>query len=95
MARSYEVVFIVNPVLGDEAIQATADKVQNLIESSATDVQIDDWGKRRMSYPIMDQKEGHYVRIGFTAEAEVPKEIERVLKITEGILRFLVVRLDD
>ena len=95
MARKYEAVYILNPALGEEAVVATAEKLQALIESSATIEKIDVWGRRRLAYEINDQKEGYYVLINFSAEADFPKELERVLKITEGVMRYLVIRTDD
>ena len=95
MARKYEAVFILNPAIGDEAIAATADKIKGLIESEATIDQLDVWGRRRLAYEINDQKEGYYVLVNFSSEAEFPKELERVLKITEGVMRYMVIRADD
>ncbi|MDD2374551.1 MAG: 30S ribosomal protein S6 [Eubacteriales bacterium] len=94
MARKYEAVFILNPAIGDEAITATTDKVKALIESAATIEQMDVWGRRRLAYEIDDQKEGYYVLVNFSSEAEFPKELERVLKITDGVMRYMVVRAD-
>ena len=95
MARKYEAIFILNPIIGEDAVNATTDKVKALIESEATIEQFDVWGRKRLAYEIDDQKEGHYVQVIFTAEAEFPKELERVLKITEGVFRYLVVRVED
>lgn len=95
MARKYEAMVILNPVLGEDAVNATVEKVKGLVEASATLDQIDVWGKKRLSYEIDDQKEGYYFLINFSAEAEFPKELERVLKITEGVLRYLVIRTDE
>jgi small subunit ribosomal protein S6 len=95
MARNYEVIYILNPALGEEAVTAIAEKIQALVESSATIGKVDVWGRRRLAYEINNQKEGFYVLINFSAEAEFPKELERVLKITDGVLRYLVVRTDD
>ncbi len=95
MARNYEAVYILNPALGEEAVVSTAEKLQALIESSATIEKIDVWGRRRLAYEINDQKEGYYVLVNFSAEADFPKELERVLKITEGVMRYLVIRTDD
>ncbi|MDW7655639.1 MAG: 30S ribosomal protein S6 [Bacillota bacterium] len=95
LARKYEAIYILNPVIGEEAINATTEKIQTLIESAATVEKIDVWGRRRLAYEIKDQKEGYYVLIDFSAETDFPKELERVLKITEGVLRYLVIRTDD
>lgn len=95
MARKYEAMVILNPALGEDAVNANVEKVKGLVEASATLDQIDIWGKKRLSYEIDDQKEGYYFLINFSAEAEFPKELERVLKITEGVLRYLVIRTDE
>lgn len=95
MARNYEAVYIMNPAIGEEAITATSEKIQALVEASATIIKMDVWGRRRLAYEISDQKEGYYVLINFSAEAEFPKELERVLKITDGVMRYMVIRTDD
>lgn len=95
MARKYEAVYILNPALGEDLITSTVEKFKALIESSASIDKIDVWGRRRLAYEINDQKEGYYVLINFSAEGEFPKELERVLKITEGVLRYMVIRTDD
>jgi small subunit ribosomal protein S6 len=95
VARKYEAMVILNPTLGEDALNATVEKVKGLVEASATLDQIDVWGKRRLSYEIDDQKEGYYFLVNFSAEAEFPRELERVLKITDGVLRYLVIRTDE
>jgi len=95
LQRQYEVVYILNPTMDEEAINTTMEKIQTLIESSATVEKVDVWGRRKLAYEIDDQKEGHYVLINFSAEPDFPKELERVLKITDGVLRYLIVRTDD
>lgn len=95
MARNYQVIYILNPALGEEAVLAIAEKIRLLVEAAATVAKVDVWGRRRLAYEIKDQKEGYYVLIDFAAETEFPKELERVLKITDGVLRYLVVRKDD
>lgn len=95
MARKYEVVYILNPALGEEAVNAIVERIQALIESSATIDQVDVWGRRRLAYEIDYQKEGFYVLVNFSAEGEFPKELERVLRITEGVLRYMIIRTDD
>lgn len=87
--------FILNPAIGEEAITAATEKIQALVESSATLEKVDVWGRRRLAYEINDQKEGYYVLIDFASESEFPKELERVLKITDGVLRQMVIRVDD
>jgi len=95
VARKYELVYILNPALGEEAVDAIVERIQALIESSATIDQVDVWGRRRLAYEIDYQKEGFYVLVNFSAEGEFPKELERVLRITEGVLRYMIIRTDD
>lgn len=95
MSRKYEVVFLINPILGEEGVNLVIEKIKNLIETSATLEKVDVWGRRRLAYEINDQKEGFYVLIQFMANADFPRELERILKITDGVMRFLVIRLDD
>ena len=94
MARKYEAVYILNPAIGEEAITATSEKIKTLVETSATIEKVDVWGRKRLAYTINDQKEGYYVLINFSSEGEFPKELERVLKITDGVMRYMVVRID-
>lgn len=94
MANQYELVYVLSPLLGDEGIEATHEKVQALVAAHGTVEAVDVWGRRKLAYEIQDQKEGHYVVTTFQAPAEAPREIERVLKITEGVLRYLIVRKD-
>jgi small subunit ribosomal protein S6 len=95
VARKYEAMVILNPALGEDAITSTTEKIQGLVETSGTIDKIDVWGRKRLAYEINDQKEGYYLLINFSAEAEFPKELERVLKITDGVLRYLVIRTDE
>ena len=86
---------VINTTLGEEGIAAIVEKFKNLIESNATiDGEIQEWGKRKLAYEIDDQKEGYYVLINFTSDAKFPAELDRVYKITDGILRSLIVKKD-
>lgn len=89
---NYETVFIVNANLPDEDIAAVATKFKSLIESNGTIESVDEWGKRRLAYPIMDMNEGYYVVINFTAPTAFPAELDRVYNITDGILRSLIIK---
>ena len=90
----YETVFIVNAELGEEKVQELATKFKGMIEKNATVENIDEWGKRRLAYPIDDVNDGYYVIMQYVADRDFPVELERVFKITEGILRSMTVRLD-
>ena len=58
-------------------------------------VEVDEWGKRRLAYPIEDQTDGHYVRMTFTAAPAFPAELDRIFRITDGIMRSIIVCLDE
>ncbi|NJP41613.1 30S ribosomal protein S6 [Oscillospiraceae bacterium HV4-5-C5C] len=93
MDRKYEMVYILNPTLSDEELAAVTERIKTNVENtSATIDNVDDWGRKRLAYEIDDQKEGNYTVMSFSADAEAPKEIERLMKITDGVMRFLIVR---
>lgn len=92
--NSYESMFIVDLVNGEEAAKATADKFVALIKENAELVEESVWGKRRLAYPINDKPEGYYVVVTFKSEPAFPAEFERLTSIDEAILRSMVLRLD-
>jgi len=91
----YETIFIVNPKLDETATAAVIDKFKSLIEEHGTDVVVEDWGKRRLAYPIQDETEGYYTLISFTSAPDFPAELDRIYKITDGVMRSLIVCLDE
>ena len=93
--NSYETMFIVDPQIGEEAIKATVDKFTALIAANGTVEGVDEWGKRRLAYPINDIPEGYYVLVTFKAEPSFPSELERLFGIDERIMRSLVIKLDE
>ena len=90
----YETLFIVNPTLGEEEVAAVADKFKALVEANGTVDKVEDWGKRRLAYPINDLTEGYYTLVQFTSAPSFPAELDRVFKITDGIMRSIIVTLD-
>ncbi|MBS5703614.1 MAG: 30S ribosomal protein S6 [Butyricicoccus pullicaecorum] len=90
----YETLFIVNPTLGEEDAAAVADKFKALVETNGTVDKVEDWGKRRLAYPINDLTEGYYTLVQFTSVPSFPAELDRVFKITDGIMRSIIVTLD-
>ena len=94
--NSYETLFVVDCTLGEESVKAIVDKFTTLINENASDVTVDEWGKRRLAYEIDDKTEGYYVLVNFKSEGSFTLELERVFGITEGILRSIVIRhVDD
>ena len=86
---SYELLFVVSGNLAEEAYTAVKDKFVNLINGSSTDVSVNEWGKRKLAYPINYVTEGYYVLVSFKSQPDFPRELERVLGITEGVLRYM------
>lgn len=94
MLKKYETIFIINPEVGEENTKALVEKFKTMIETSAQLESIDEWGKRKLAYEINDKTEGYYVLVNFSASPDFPSELERVYKITEGILKFITINKD-
>ncbi len=92
MANKYEVALVLSVANGDEAVNALKEKFNSLIEKNGTVENVDEWGKRRLAYPINDETEGYYVFTTMTSEPSLPAELERIAGITEGVLRIMVIR---
>ena len=94
--NKYELGVIVRADLEDENFQTEMNRVKALIDRfGGTIDKIDEWGKRRLSYPIMKLTEGMYTFITFTSPADAPREIESRLRLMESVLRFLMIRKDE
>ena len=91
ISANYEVVYIIDPAQGEEAVAAIVAKFQALAEQHASNVVVDEWGKRRLAYAINYKTEGYYVLMSFTSAPEFPRELDRILGITEGIMRSMIV----
>ncbi|MBR6045418.1 MAG: 30S ribosomal protein S6 [Ruminococcus sp.] len=88
--ETYEAVVVFSSKLGEEAVAALTAKFDDMIKANAQEVTVNDWGKRKLAYEINYETEGNYVLWNFTAEPAFPAELERVLGITDGVLRFLI-----
>ena len=88
---NYEVVYIIDPTLSEEQTAALVAKFKTLAEQNGTAVEVEEWGKRKLAYEINFKSEGYYVLMSFTSAPAFPKELSRVLGITEGVMRSLVV----
>jgi len=94
--RIYEVLFIADPNLGDPELDALVAQVQGYIEKEGGRVQrAEKWGKKRLAYVVKKQREGSYVLLVVEGGTALVKELERRLRVTDGILRFLTVRVDE
>ena len=87
----YETIFIVNATLTEEAINAVVEKFTNLIAANGEITKIDQWGKRRMAYAIDDMAEGYYVLVEFDSKPDFPADLDRIYKITDGVIRSIIV----
>lgn len=93
--NKYELVYVLSTTQGDEAVAAASEKVQALVASKGTVTNVEEWGRRKLAYEIRDEKEGFYVVVNFEAAADAPYEIDRILKINEEVLRYLLIRKDN
>ena len=95
LTSKYENVFIVSPDLTEDAAKAMLEKFTGIITANGGIVdEVNEWGKKKLAYPIEDYTEGYYYVVNFTATAGLPAELERVYNITDGILRSLIIKLD-
>ena len=94
ISGKYEIVYIIDPAKGEEGIAALVEKFKAMVEAEGTLTGIEEWGKRRLAYPINDLPEGYYVLMNFESKPEFPAELERVMKITEGVMRCMTTAVE-
>ncbi|MBQ8509084.1 MAG: 30S ribosomal protein S6 [Clostridia bacterium] len=92
---SYETLFIVDAQQGEDGVKALIEKFTNLIAANGTIESVNEWGKRKLAYPINDLTEGYYVLVEFKSAPTLPLELERVFGITDGIMRSIVIKHDE
>lgn len=90
--RNYEGMFIFEPSLEEEARNKFLDRIKGIIEADGEIESIDEWGMRKLAYEINDLTEGYYILINFATTPETKTELERVLKITDSVIRYMIVR---
>ncbi|MCH5190736.1 MAG: 30S ribosomal protein S6 [Oscillospiraceae bacterium] len=88
----YETILVFSLTKGEEAAKELLEKFKALIESEGNLESVDEWGKRRLAYLINDEAEGYYVLYNYEAKPEFPAELDRIAKITDGVLRSLIVK---
>ena len=91
--QKYESMVVISTKQDEEAIKGLVEKFSNLISANGTMVSVDEWGKRKLAYMINKETEGYYVLFTFECEAAFPAELGRVFKITEGLLRTMIIAL--
>jgi len=94
MLRNYETLYILDAQLEEGAIKELVEKFNNLISTSGELKSTEEWGKRRLAYKINKMSEGYYVLTEFSAEPDFPQELERIFKITDGVIKYLVIKKD-
>ena len=93
--RKYETVFIAHPSFDEEGVNGLIERFKGVIENGGgTVANVDLWGKRRLAYPIKKVNEGTYVLMNFESESELPRELDRIYRITDGVLRHIIVVLE-
>lgn len=94
--NKYESIYILRPTMEEEAIKSMVERFSDLITKEGGEIEnVDEWGKRRLAYPIEDFYEGYYVLMNFKAKPEFPNELERIYKITDNVLRYIIIRDDE
>lgn len=89
----YEVLYILNASLGEEEINAQTEKFADIVKKSGGEVEkVDKWGVKRFAYPINFKNEGFYVLMTYTANPDVPKEVERQMGISDSVYRYMTTK---
>jgi small subunit ribosomal protein S6 len=94
--RTYEILFIADPNLGEPEVDTLAAQVQGFVEKDGGRLQkMEKWGKKRLAYDVRRHREGYYVLLVVEGSGTMVKEVERRIKVTDGIIRYLSVRVDE
>ena len=92
VTNKYEAMMVFSVTGGDDAVAALVEKFKTLITDNGTFEGVDEWGKRKLAYLINDEAEGYYALYNFESAPDFPAELDRVAKITDGVLRSIVVK---
>lgn len=91
--RKYETIFILHPSLDEEGVKGSIEKFKGIIENGGGTIDnVDLWGKRKLAYEIEKITEGYYVLVNFTADADLPKELDRIFRINDSVIRHIIVK---
>ena len=91
--RKYEVIFILHPSLDEDAVKANIEKFKGVIENGGGTIEnVDFWGKRKLAYEIAKVNDGYYTLMHFNANPELPKELDRIFRITDGVIRHIIIK---
>lgn len=95
LSAKYEILYIIDPAQGEEGIQALVEKFKALVQEYGELTGIEEWGSRKLAYPINDLTEGYYVYMACEVKPDFPAEADRIFKITEGVLRSLITAVEE
>ncbi|MCM1565983.1 MAG: 30S ribosomal protein S6 [Dehalobacter sp. 4CP] len=91
--QAYEVMYIIRPDLDDEASKANVQRFEEIVNANGgTDLKVDIWGKRRLAYEVKKFNEGVYILMNFNGEARTVDELERLMKISDAVIRFMTTK---
>ncbi|MBO4819366.1 MAG: 30S ribosomal protein S6 [Firmicutes bacterium] len=93
--NKYELMVIIDPALEDDKKEAAIENVKNIIAEAGEVSETDVWGLKKLAYPIQKKNEGYYVVMQFTAEPELPKELDRRLRIADAYMRHIIINKDE
>lgn len=95
VSGNYEVLYVLNPNLGEEETAALVARFKELAEGHGSVSEVDEWGKRRLAYPINDLEEGYYVLMTFSSDPAFPAELDRLMRINVSVMRSIIVSKDE
>jgi len=93
--NKYELMFIIDPSLADDQKAATVETVKGIIAEAGQVTDVDEWGMRKLAYPILKKTEGYVVVMHFDAEPTLPKELDRRLRISDNCIRHIIINLNE
>lgn len=94
MQNNYETIVIINPTIDEAAIKGTVDKIRELISANGKVESVEEWGNKKLAYPVKKHTEGYYVLVNFSSNPEFIDELERVYNITDEVLKHIVIKKD-
>lgn len=93
--NKYEVLYIIDTDLDEESRKALVERIKGVVEQEGQTATVDEWGVRKLAYPIQKKNEGYYVKMNFSSNPELPKELTRIFRITESVIRYLIIKEDE
>lgn len=93
--RNYELMFVIRPTVEDDKKEALIETVKEIISSDGEVVDVDIWGMKKLAYEIEKHTEGYYVVVQFKAGVDLPKELDRRLKISDSVIRHIIINKDE